>query len=128
VERDGAKPFIRVNRFIRVDDDGADVERSSFTRDGEPIDEPEVDPSTWLEFQGHASFPEATTEVARDRIEIPLGTLDCIRYTSRDGPSVDTFWFWEGAPGQPVMYVTEEDGRFVSRVTMIEDSVVPPAS
>jgi hypothetical protein len=56
-----------------------------------------------------------------ERIEIPVGTLDCLRYTLIDGETMQTFWFATTAPGMPVRFTTQEAGRVTSTVTMVAD-------
>jgi hypothetical protein len=78
---------------------------------------------TWLELQAHASFPADRTETAPERIETPLGELDCLRYTVTDGSTVETFWFARTKPGMPIKYMTQEAATVTSVVTVIEDTV-----
>jgi hypothetical protein len=120
IEAGGQDPIIRVNRWVACDADGATVERTKYSLAGDQLGPREFERSTWLEYQTHASFPADVTTLDRETIETPLGSLDCLRYTVVDGESVDTFWFWPGAPGMPVKYTSSEDGRVTSSVTMIE--------
>lgn len=120
IEMEGQEPIVRVNRWIECDGNGATVEQTRFSSAGEQLGPPEIDRSTWLELQTHASFRADITTMGRERIETPLGLLDCIRYTVVDGPAVDTFWFWPSAPGMPVKYTSAESGRVTSSVTVIE--------
>jgi hypothetical protein len=122
VEIEGQAPFLSVNRYVHADADGATVERTRFTLDGLPLDEPVEGRETWLELQAHASFPADRTEVAPERIETPLGVLECLRYTVTDGATVETFWFAKTAPGMPIKYTTQDAGKVSSVVTVIEDT------
>ena len=83
----------------------------------------EASRSTWLELQGHASFPADRTDIKPETIDIPLGVLDCLRYTVSDGSKVDTLWFAREAPGMPVKYIRHEAGRMVSSVKMIANTM-----
>jgi hypothetical protein len=121
VELESQPPFVRVNRFVHTDAEGSTVERTRYTLEGELIGSPETDRTTWLQLQAHASFPAAVTEIHPETIETPLGSLDCLRYTVVDGSATDSFWFAPSAPGMPVRYTSEEDGRVTSTVTMIEN-------
>ena len=116
-----AAPFVHVVRFVAVDDDGAEQESWTETVDGVPTTEPKRRRSTWLEFQGHASMPAATTEIAEETIEIPAGRFDCLRYTRRDGTSVSTFWFARSAPGMPLRFQDVEDGVTVYSSVALEN-------
>lgn len=123
VEVDGVPVAYRTSRFVDVDADGATLESERLTLTGESAGPPEATRVTWLDLQGHASFPVEVVTIEPDSIETPLGRLDCLRYTARDGAKVDTFWFATAIPGMPVMYTTEEAGRVTLRVTMVKDAV-----
>ena len=116
VEDDGEPPHVRYNRFVDCDEAGALLERG---REGEPG---ERSRSTWAGLQAHAAFPVAATTVEPDTIDIPLGVLDCTRYTVRDDDGVTVFWFAPAYPGMPVRFSRVEDGRTIATTTMIESS------
>lgn len=99
----------RFNRFSETDAEGATLERWS----REDRSDLSADRVSWLELQRHAAFDEATTEVGRETLVLPLGTLDCLRYDTADG----VFWFSPSHPGMPVQY--EADG-IRTRVVAIE--------
>jgi hypothetical protein len=122
VEIEGQAPFLSVNRYVHADADGATVERTRFSLDGEPLGEAVQGRETWLELQAHASFPADRTEVVSERIETPLGVLECLRYIVTDGATVETFWFAKMAPGMPIKYMTQEAGKVTSVVMVIEDA------
>jgi hypothetical protein len=124
VEADGSEAFIRVNRFVDCDADGATIERTRLDAHGEPVGPVEAHRSTWGELQAHASFPADRTTVSAEVLEIPVGVLECQRYTVTDGSSVETFWFATSAPGMPVKVESREAGRITGTVTMIDDRVV----
>jgi len=124
IEADGEAPYQRVTRYVECDDSGATLERSTLALDGSPLGEPDLDRVTWLDLQGHASFPAADTEIEPDRIETPLGDLECLRYTVRDDATEKVFWFAKDLPGMPVRFLTRIDGKVVMTVTVVE-SVVP---
>ena len=66
---------------------------------------------TWRDLQSHASFPTDATTIEPERIETPMGELDCLRYTVRDGATEKVFWFATDLPGMPVRSVTRSDGH-----------------
>ena len=117
----GREPIVRVTRFVSADADGAERESWDEAMDGSPLSEPERHRSTWLDFQGHASFPAATTEVTEETIQIPAGRFACLRYLSRDGDSVRTFWFARSVPGMPLRFEERVDGALVFSSTAIEN-------
>jgi hypothetical protein len=121
VEAPGEAAYVRVNRFGDVDAEGATLERWKVGPDGAPEGPITGGRTTWRELQAHASFSADATTVTRERITIPAGTFDCLRYTVTHDESVQTFWFALTAPGMPVKYQTAVDGRVVSSVTMLED-------
>src|SRR6266550_4810675 len=77
----GSEPYVQVTRFVSGDAEGAEQESWTETPDGDRLTETRRRRSTWLDFQGHASMPVATTEIVEEGIEIPAGRYDCLRYT-----------------------------------------------
>jgi hypothetical protein len=116
------EPFLRTNRYVRCDAEGATIEKARLTVDGMPLGPATTDRTTWLELQAHASFPADQTDIAVETIETPLGALECQRYTVHDGSTIETFWFARPAPGMPIRFMTEETGRIPNDVTMIADT------
>lgn len=105
--------------YAEVSEDGAVQVRAT---DGPQSPAPlEV---TWLQLQGHASFPTATTARERVVLDHTLGRLDCWRYTATDGDEVDTFWFDVARPGMPVLVESRRGGELVSTMTVVADEVV----
>jgi hypothetical protein len=119
VEPVGHDSYIRLYRFAATDDEGALQESSRSDADGSTIGEPETHRVTWKGLQAHASFPAAHTTIERERIETPMGELDCLRYTVDTGDGIDTFWFALGLPGMPVRYVNTRGDEVTNTVTMI---------
>jgi len=120
VEIDGEPPYQRVTRYVECDDSGATIERSDLALDGSPLEEPEVDQVTWLDLQGHASFPEDDTTIESEAIETPLGELECLRYTVRDSSSEKVFWFAKDLPGMPVRFLVRNEGKVGMTVSVVE--------
>jgi hypothetical protein len=125
VESPDEPTFVRSARFLECDAEGATLERARLAADGTPAGSVTRDRVTWLGLQQHASFPAAQTEIAAEQIEIPIGVLDCLRYTVVDGDEVDTFWFATDVPGMPVRYTNAVAGRVVSTTTVILDTADP---
>ena len=120
----GTAPYVRVTRFLAGDGEGADRESWTETPEGVRLTEMERDHSTWLEFQGHASMPVATTDIAEEVIHIPAGRYDCLRYTRRDDDhSVDTFWFAKSAPGMPLRFESRVSGELAFSSTAIANEM-----
>ena len=89
---------------VGADDDGVDIESVVLDASGQPISEPTVQRSTWVQLRDHASFPadRATREaVTRDTA---LGELSGWLYAVGDpsGEAVTEFFFAEDLPGAPV--------------------------
>jgi hypothetical protein len=123
VEAGGEAPVQRLTRYVECDDSGATVERSALAPDGSVLGDPDVDRVTWLDLQSHASFPVDDTTIEPDRIETPLGELDCLRYTVRDGASENVFWFAKDHPGMPIRFLTRVGGNVVMTVSVLESTV-----
>jgi hypothetical protein len=115
VEEEGAEPYFRFNRFASCDEAGAIIERGREDRPREMVE----DRSSWRDLQEHAAFPADVTTIEKDTIDIPLGIVECLRYTVRDDEGVTTFWFSAAYPGMPVRYSRAENGRTISTTTMI---------
>jgi hypothetical protein len=123
VEVEGEPPATRVQEFVEVDDEGATRLVYGVDPDGARVDE-KRSRSTWLDLQRHASMPIATTTIDEVVLETPMGALDCLRYTARDGDAIETFWFARTMPGMPVRTERVEKGRVVERVTMLANEVL----
>lgn len=98
------------------------IQRASVDAAGVPVGEPEHDRATWLELQGHASYPAEQTTIEPDRLDTPMGRLDCLRYTIVDGSRSTMLWFARLAPGMPVKSAVVEDGRVTTTMTMVADT------
>ena len=123
VDVDGETSFQRVSRFVDCDESGATLERFGLSLDGAPLGEPEANRVSWLDLQAHASFPAAVTTIEPERIETAIGELDCLRYTVRDGTTDEVFWFATDLPGMPIKYLTRENGRVVSTVSVMANTI-----
>ena len=121
VVRQGSEPYIRVMRVVSSDADGGERDFWTETPEGQRLTDPEREYSTFLELQGHASMPTATTRIDEETIDIPAGHFDCLRYTRVDGDTVDTFWFAISAPGAPMRFEQRVGGEVVFSSTAIED-------
>lgn len=118
VESAGAAPYVRYNRFVACDETGATIERGR--RSGDAEVESTRARSSWAELQAHAAFPATATTIEPETIAIPLGTVDCLRYTVRDGDDMTVFWFAPAFPGMPVRVSSPADD---STTTMIASEV-----
>lgn len=118
-EVEGEPPSLRLRRYVEVDEEGATIEFSRQSIDGQVLEPASLHRTTWLELQSHASFPSSSVTIEPDMIDIDLGLLECLRYTSVDGRDVTTFWFARAHPGMPVRVVTASGDRITSTVTMI---------
>jgi len=121
----GSDPYISVTRFVAGDTEGGDQEHWRETPDGRRLTPTERSRSTWLEFQGHASMPAATTRITEEDIEIRAGRYACLRYTRAEGDTVSTFWFARSAPGMPLKFEERVNGMLVFSSTAIEDTGGP---
>ena len=61
------------------------MQRWRIGTDGRRDGEIEEGRTTWLQLQGHASFPVSAVTVTPDTVELPLGTVDALRYAVDDG-------------------------------------------
>ena len=117
----GSEPYVQITRFVSGDAEGAEQESWTETPDGVRLTEPKRRRTAWLGFQGHASMPAATTDIAEEVIDIPAGRFDCLRYTRREGDTVNTFWFARSAPGMPLKFEERQAGELVYSSTALEN-------
>jgi len=54
-------------------------------------------------------------------IEIPAGRFACLRYTRTDEDGVATFWFATSAPGMPLKFEKQVEGKTVFSSTTLSD-------
>jgi hypothetical protein len=121
VIRQGAEPVVRVTHSVAADAEGGEYEVWTETRDGRRLTEPERGRSAWLELQGHASMPAASTTIEDVSIETPAGMFEGRRYTRVGDGSVDTFWFAMSRPGAPVRMESRVGDEVVFASEMIEE-------
>lgn len=122
VDADGSS-YVRIIRFLAVDEEGARRESQATTPAGKPLGEPTVDRATWSEFQEHASFPEDLASIDYEALNTPLGRLECRVYSVLDGQATTRYWFAPARPGMPVKVETRVDDEATYTMTMIEDGV-----
>jgi len=112
----------RASTFRNGDLEGVTIESGPSDPDGTPTGPVEGARVTWLDLQGHASFPADRTRVSKETLTGPLGILPCRRYDVRGPSGTSTFWFAIDHPGMPVRW--EGAG---SVVEMVRIAVVPEA-
>ena len=88
--------------FRDDDAEGVTVEDRAVDRDGAPAGAVQSARVSWLDLQGHASFPAETTRVGEETLTGPLGILRCRRYDVRREAGNSTFRFAIDHPGMPV--------------------------
>lgn len=120
VVRPGEEPYVWVWQVVSGDAEGGERDFWRETPDGERLTEPERGYATWLELQGHASMPAASTTIEEETIDIPAGRYECLRYTRVDGDKVDTFWFAKTEPGAPLRFEKRVGGELAYSSTAIE--------
>ena len=122
IEVEGEAPITRVLEWEDVDDDGATGLAYGLGPAGERL-HPERWQSRWLDLQRHASMPIETTTIDEVVLDSPMGPLDCLRYTRRDGDATNVFWFARAMPGMPIRTERIEGGRVVERVTVLANEL-----
>ncbi len=121
VEPADAEPFIRVNRFLEADAEGALQEARRFSLSGTPLEPASVQRVTWIGFQEHASFPEEATTIETGTVDLPGGSYPCWHYLVREGDTERSFWFAKSLPGMPVRMEEREGGALTFRMLMLEN-------
>lgn len=125
VEPAGQPAAVRATVFTDPDADGVTLVRTTLDADHAPVGEDHRERTTWLELQGHASFPADRSVLERVRLELGGEELTCLRYTVGDGDAVDQYWFAVERPGMPVLLESRRGPELVVRVTVVEDEVGP---
>jgi len=108
-------------KFLKCDAEGAEVESTNVLEDG--TTKTTKDRQAWTDFQTQASFPELDTKITDETIETPAGKFECRLYTvqKREGdPAVVRMYFAKKLPGHPVKMTSEENGKIVFTMTLIE--------
>jgi hypothetical protein len=124
VEEPDGTSFERVNRFVDCDAEGATLEQWRVAPGGEVDGEVSRGRVSWRELQEHAAFPEATTTVRDEELELPFGRAACRRYelAGDGGAPAAVFWFALELPGMPARYEVPVPGG-VLRTTIRSVSV-----
>ncbi|WP_109471668.1 hypothetical protein [Ornithinimicrobium cavernae] len=115
----GAGVSFHTTTFVDGDAEGVTLESWEGGRDGTPTGPVSRARATWVELQGHASFPSATTELGEETITGPLGALRCRRYAVRREEGTRTFWFATAHPGMPVRVVGPDREDEVVELTVV---------
>ena len=124
VEVAGEPPLTRILQWLDVDEEGGAGLVYTIDANGRRS-ETQHWRSDWLELQGHASMPIETTTIEEVVLDSPMGPLECLSYTRRDGDATDVFWFARAMPGMPVRTERVEGGRVVERVTVLTSELAP---
>ena len=84
----------------------------------------ETEHTTWADLQAHAAFPAAATTIEPETIDIPLGMVDCLRYTV---PTVRRCTSSGSRPPIPACRYASSArvGRATSTTTMIASEIGP---
>lgn len=79
---------------------------------------------SWLDLQGHASFPSTATAIGNETVELPVGVEECLRYVVTDDETVTTLWFSRTRAGMPVKDTFARGGQLLTTTVMVSDRVV----
>ncbi len=94
--------FVSVQRFVAVDEKGARIQSLTLNANGSPTGKSKNTSGTWIEFQGHASYPAAMTEIRSEWTQVPMGEFECWVYIVEEKGTTTTYWFAKTMPGPPV--------------------------
>ena len=109
----------RRTEFTAVDTDHATMVMTPIDERGEPTGDPREVVATWTDLQAHASFPAEITELSRDTIETPLGTISCLRYDVSSDDHTNTFWFSPEHPGMPIRLTSDAQNAPTTTIVSI---------
>jgi hypothetical protein len=120
IESPGKPAMRRVITFTRVAEGDAEMTATTLDGSGKPIGEPKVTQVPWEELRKHAEFPKSAVTIDEQRVTVPIGTFDCIRYTVKeDAGEVTQYYFAKNMPGAPVLFLTDKDGQRVMASTLV---------
>jgi hypothetical protein len=109
---------------VGADGDGVDIESVVLDAGGNPVTDPTVQHSTWVQLRDHASFPaDRATRETVTRVT-PLGELSGWLYAVGDpsGQAVTEFFFAEDLPGAPVTVHVIKGGELAEIFEQVERS------
>jgi hypothetical protein len=115
-----ASSFRRI-RFVEAGEETAVQEYQATDERGQPIGEPTLRQSTWLDLQRHASQPAAATTVREVVLALPFGEVDCWLYTVRAPAAELRLWFAKELPGMPAQVEEWLDGTLAGRSVMVSN-------
>ena len=121
IEIRSEKPAKYTIKFLKCDAEGAEVESTNTLEDG--TSKTTKDRQAWIDFQAHASFPEVDTKITEETVEVPAGKFECWLYTvqKREGDAATIrMHFAKKLPGPPVKMTSEEAGKVVFTMTLLE--------
>jgi len=121
VER-GKDKWKHTMKFLKGDAETVEAEYTNTAEDGKTL-RTWKDRQTWIDFQTHASFPEVDTKITEETIEVPAGKFECWLYTvqKREGDAATVrMYFAKKLPGPPVKMTSEETGKTVFSMTLLE--------
>ena len=114
--------------YENPDDEGIDLIITDMNLENKVTDVPNSRRVSWEELQAMHATKAADTTIARETIEVPAGTYDCVRYTvqtsSKKGEIVDTLWFAFELPGPFIKRVTTRDGEGVMEMVLVDRVVM----
>jgi hypothetical protein len=116
--RDNA-PVIRTTTFVAVDDSEAELEFVEASASDPSVHLTGGSTVRWEDLQAHASFPLEQVEVADETIELPWGSLECLRYTVTQDDATTIHWFAKAHPGMPVRSNVWEGSELVYAATVL---------
>ena len=121
---EGKAPLYQLSTFVASNERGAEFQAELVNEEGAEVGGVQRASATWEELQAHASFPEANTEIRRERIKVPAGTFDCWRYTVTETDDewtlVHRLWFTPELPGPPVRMEQATNGELVFHMILLK--------
>lgn len=109
---------------VGADADGVDIESIVLDASGNPVADPTIQHSTWVQLRDHASFPADRATRETEARDTPLGELSGWLYVVGDpsGEVVTEFFFAEELPGAPVTVHVIKGGELVEVFEQVERS------
>ena len=114
--------FLERWRVVAADLETVSSEGAVIDAPGEPIDEPQVGRSRWVELRDHAAFPAERGIRSREHRSTALGSFDGWLYViqDEDGEGVTRYFFADALPGAPLQVEAVVGDQVVTVLEQIE--------